>query len=683
MIHHRGVSVVGERRFGLVIGLAVLATMLLGSGMARASGPTVVGSGQPVTEVPGEFVIEDFIVFVDEDGTIWIKLYPSIPWDATPPSEWFSDYVQFTVAEQGSNELPPYGGFQTHDGVSETFSGTGQTQGPSIEGYLMNDGALLFNTGVTHGGGSLDVNLSGGYLPTQDGEFQNASSTHVVEAGAIPTSDDPTHFDGEFPVYDLQTGETIEPPVVATTTTTTPSTVNTATTVPATTVTTVPTTTERPTGTTTREGSCWWCWGIVALFVAVLLGILWTWLKIEEWWTCWLPWFLVTFIWVPFLLAALWWWRPSWWWVPLLAWFPIIGGYAWYWARHRSWWKPWYLYVVAAYLGALGLGLAVVAAPEWGLLFPLFWVPWVAFYLFYRGQRQPWWQPWMWGLAVAWVGWVFFWVIALTPWWAWWFPVAFFPLATWWFVSRGYSWRDIYGPKWCWVFSFALLPFLTWWIPMWDAWWCLVVALFLGKLLLCSVFAYYKHEGWWTCWLPWFLVLFVWVPFLLAGLWFFHPVWWGWALVPWFLLIPGYTYWWARRRSWWRPWMWYAVGGYLAAAAGAAYIVGSPEWGLLLPVFWLPWVGLYIWYRALRRPWWQPWMYLLFGGYTVWVFVWMGWLTPWWGWWFPIAFFPFLGWWFISHDYGWEMGRRKALWIVPWCLLPWLGFMTALECIYN
>ena len=98
---------VGERRFGLVIGLAVLATMLLGSGMARASGPTVVGSGQPVTEVPGEFVIEDFIVFVDEDGTIWIKLYPSIPWDATPPSEWFSDYVQFTVAEQGSNELPP------------------------------------------------------------------------------------------------------------------------------------------------------------------------------------------------------------------------------------------------------------------------------------------------------------------------------------------------------------------------------------------------------------------------------------------------------------------------------------------------------------------------------------------------------------------------------------------------
>ena len=56
--------------------------------------------------------------------------------------------------------------------------------------------------------------------------------------------------------------------------------------------------------------------------------------------------------------------------------------------------------------------------------------------------------------------------------------------------------------------------------------------------------------------------------------------------------------------------------GYLATAARNLHRVVRRNGALLLPVFWLPWVGLYIWYRALRRTvCGNPWMYLLFGGY--------------------------------------------------------------------
>ncbi len=654
------------RRLGV---LALAGTLLFGFASAARAGGAVGG------DLPGEFVVESADFFVDADGVLWAKLHPRVPWGPVPPSEWFSDFIGLFVST-GSDRAFVW--FQTHDGVSETLS---QTQTPdgavdgTAEAYIMDDGAVLFRTGLVYAGGDLTVVLQGAYLPTEGGTRLEHSLNQTIPAADIGTSDDPLHFDGETPVYDLEQGEVIEPVVVATTTP------QTTTTTSATTVTTRPTTTERPGTTTARGGTCWSCWGTIALLLAVLLCALWVWLKTYEWWTCWLPWFIVIFVWVPFLLAGLWWWRPTWWWVPLLAWFPLVGGYWWYWARHRSWWKPWHLYVVAGYLTALVVGMFVVGAPEWGLLFPLFWLPWVGFYFWFRGARQPWFRPWMWGLALGYVIWIFVWVVALTPWWAWWLPVVLVAFVWWWLAGHGHTWQELRGPRWCWALPFTLLPFLAWWILIWEPWWCLAIVVFLVLHLFCAVFTHFREQEWWSWWLVWFLIGFVWVPFLLAALWFVRPTWWGWALLPWFVVIPLVAWRWGRLQPWWNLNLWYLVAGYLAVAAGAAYVVAAPEWGLLFGWFWLPWVGLWLWYRARLQPWWSPWMLGLVLGYVVWVLAWVAWLTPFWGWWFPLALFAFLGWWFVDHGYDWALIHHKSCFLIPWCLAPWLGYMTAVYCI--
>ncbi|OFW63735.1 MAG: hypothetical protein A2135_11900 [Actinobacteria bacterium RBG_16_67_15] len=642
---------------------------------------------QPIVLTPGfpeELRIEDFRAFTDSDGNLWFKLIPAVPWGDMPPDGYFSDYVQFAVRPYDSTDNPHYFGFQTHDGVSEVFAGLGSEEFDPMPAFVMNDGVLLLGTGVPYDGGPLELQVQSGFLATEESQFQSSQVQFRVEESEIGTTDEPTRYDGEYPVYDLVTGTPLEtPPDVVDTTTTSTSTTQPATTVTTvTTVTTLGPTTERPRPTTTGTGeTCWWCWGSIALFVAVLLCALFLWLKTYEWWTCWLPWFIVIFAWVPFLLAALWFWRPTWWWVPLLAWFPIVAGYWWGWARHRSWWKPWHLYVVAGYLAALVVGMVLVGAPEWGLLFPLFWVPWVAFYFWFRGARQPWFRPWMWGLALGYSIWVFVWVAALTPWWAWWLPVVLVPFVWWWLVAHGHNWQELRGPKWCWALPFTLLPFLAWWIPIWEPWWCLAIVVFLVLHLFCAVFTHFREQEWWTWWLVWFLIGFVWVPFLLAALWFFHPWWWGWALLPWFVVVPLAAWRWGRLQPWWNHNLWYLVVGYLAVAGGVVYVVGAPKWGLLFPVFWLPWVGLWLWYRGRLQPWWRPWMYALVLGYAAFVIVWVGWLTPFWGWWFPVALFPFLGWWFVDHDYEWALIHHKSCFLIPWCLAPWLGYMTAVYCI--
>ena len=111
MTDGRGGNVAGRHRSRRILGSALLGMVLLGSsGVARAASPTdgIGVSAQTATTTPGfpgELSIDDFVVFVDEDGTLWFKLYPATPWGATPPSGWFSDYVQGTVGEQGGAAL--------------------------------------------------------------------------------------------------------------------------------------------------------------------------------------------------------------------------------------------------------------------------------------------------------------------------------------------------------------------------------------------------------------------------------------------------------------------------------------------------------------------------------------------------------------------------------------------------
>lgn len=638
-----------------------------------------------VPGLDGRFDPYEVRPFAGPDGYFWFDILPRTPWGSTPPNgEQFSYYIQVGIHGDPALEFPTeYVGYQQHKGESELF-GSGP-DGPidGARGYIQDDGSILLQTPWAFGGEPTTFGFDGGNLPTEGGDFKWNGFTETFDPSVVVQEDDPTRFGGGYPVYDLTTEQPIDPPPETTTTTTQPAT-TTETTQPATTtettVVTGTTTTTRQ-RTSTSEEACWWCWGVVLLFLAVLLCLLYVWLKSYEWWTCWLPWAIVIFVWVPFLLAGLWWWRPAWWWVPLLAWFPLVVGYWWYWARHRSWWQPWHVYVVGGYLVALALGMILVGAPEWGLLLPLFWVPWVGFYLWFRGARQAWWRPWMWLFFAGYVAWGFVWVIALSPWWAWWFPVVFFPVVGWWFVSHGYDWGIIHGPKWCWIVPFAFLPFFAWWIPLWGPWWCFVIILFLAMTLFCAIFNHFWEEEWWTCWIPWFLVIWVGIPFLLAGLWFFGPNWWWLPLLAWFAVIPGAAWWWGRHRGWWQRWHWYVVWGYLALAGVAMYLVGSPTWGLLFPVFWLGPVAFYLWYRPRRRPWFRPWMWGLFGAYVGWVFVWVIWLTPWWGWWFPVFFLPFFGWWGMTHGYQEDVWTHKSCAVVPMALLPWLGYMLAVYCI--
>jgi hypothetical protein len=679
-----------RRQFSRLVLVGLSCATLVTAGAAGANAAeaarTPADVAAPVTTLPGQLTVDRYTVFAGPDGMLWVKLHMATPWDPTPPADWFSFYVQVMLKQEGDTAAPTWVGFQTHDGVPETFAWTGTERGPDPAGYIMNDGALLFSTSIPYRGGPVEATLDTGYMETATSQFQNSRIPATLAPDAIATSDDPIHFDDEYPAYDLTTGTPVDPPVVVETTT--------ATTVVETVTTDAPVTTEPPATTTTRDSTttttrtrprevCWWCWAIVFLFVAFLLCMLWTYMKSYQWWTCWLPWFIVIFCWVPFVLAALWWWRPTWWWWPLLAWYPLVLGYARWWASRRSWWRPWMWIATCGYLVALGVVTYVVGDPEWGLLFPLYWLPWVGFYVWYRARRQPWWKPWMYLTFLAYTAWVFVWVWQLTLWWAWWLPAAFVLVGGWWFVTHGYRWREFVSPKWCWLTPFALLPFFAWWIPLWDEWWCLVIGLYLCLSLLCAVCTRIREEEWFTWWLLWFVVVFVWVPFLLAGLWFFRPNWWAWALLPWAVFVPAGAYWWARRRRWWRPWMWIATCGYLVILGVAIYVVGDPEWGLLFGVFWLPWAALYVWYRARRQPWWQPWMYLLFLAHAGWLVWWVQWLTPWWAWWFPIAFVVIAGWWHLSHGYSWSTVRRKLCWLVPWCILPWLCYMVVLECIVS
>ncbi|MFQ5518339.1 MAG: hypothetical protein ACE5E8_12275, partial [Acidimicrobiia bacterium] len=274
----------------------------------------------------GLFDIVDIWPIVAPDGSIWLGLQTAEPWPMTPPDDrYFSQFIQWGVAYQGDDTGGAFFGWQIHAGEEELF-GSGP-QGPlTPELYIMDDGSLMTRTHLTYTEGddhSITIQTDGGYLPAEDGQFFGTNN-RLTFGPADLIMDEPLRHDGGFPVYDFVTGNPVEPP-----TTTTPPTeavvtetsrpaaaAETTTTQPAATEET--TTTTRPAVTTTPdEGGttvprtverdpCWWCWGLIALFVLFLVCVIYIWFKSYEWWTCWLPWFLVIFIWVPFLLAGLW-----------------------------------------------------------------------------------------------------------------------------------------------------------------------------------------------------------------------------------------------------------------------------------------------------------------------------------------------------------------------------------------
>jgi hypothetical protein len=463
----------------------------------------------------------DAVVYRNTAGDLWAALYFLQGWPLVDPIIHFLiTYFSFFVGAQlgYADMFGPFVGTETHAGEAQNlgFGTEGEFEPSGI--HLMEDGSLRFKLEYTYDAlaaetDRFDLRTSGAYWPDEadpDGRqsvdrlFQFGIDEILDEANP-PSTGDPflDTFFGLRPVFDVVTGEQlIDPADLVDEPEPEPEPVPEPTPVPEDVV-------DDPEVTSTPEDdgslaglsgvACWLCWGTVAIFFLLLLAVLYIWLKKYDWWTCWLPWFIVIFVWVPFLLAGMWWWRPSWWWVPLLAWFPIVAGYTWYWGQQQSWWQQQYLYVVGGYLAALVVGMVVVGGPEWGLLLPLFWLPWAAFYLWFRGQHQPWWQPWMWYAFGAYAVWNFVWVASLTPWWAWWLPVLFIVFVPWWFRLRGHSWQTLRGPKWCWVIPFTMLPFLAWWIPLWGSWWCWVVFLVLVLTMVCT-FVNHDVRGWWAEW---------------------------------------------------------------------------------------------------------------------------------------------------------------------------------------
>jgi len=201
------------------------------------------------------------------------------------------------------------------------------------------------------------------------------------------------------------------------------------------------------------------------------------------------------------------------------------------------------------------------------------------------------------------------------------------------------------------------------------------LVLLFAAYLIALVFIRLDDEEWWTCWIVWFILIFGWAPFLLVGLTFYEPGWWQAPLLLWFPLIGGYTWGWARRQDWWEPPMLYVSGGYLAVLAIVLLVADSPEWGVLLPVFWLPLVAYYLWRRGIHRPWWRQEMYGVFGLFVAFVFVWAAALSPEWAWWLPVALAGATGWWFTSHDMEWStLLQPKWTWIIGFTLVPFLAW---------
>ena len=276
--------------------------------------------------------ITDAWLIVDDDGILWINLKLDEPLQDGKLPDLFSFFLGSGVFD-GANGA--FFSVQTHNDEKSSL-GSGPDGEFDVEAYGMSDGSLLVNTGLPYDtlNYPLNLQLQSGFQPTEDVSplFSNTQRPITMDDLVM---DDPLAHDGLFPIYDFGTDEMLDPPAssvtttteqpassVTTTTTEQPATAVTTTTTeqPATAVTTTtqqPPSAGAPTPTPEDDGSrpgsvpvCWWCWAIVMVLLAFLICAIFAWCKVEEWWSSWLVWFLVIFIWVLFVLAGLIFWTP-------------------------------------------------------------------------------------------------------------------------------------------------------------------------------------------------------------------------------------------------------------------------------------------------------------------------------------------------------------------------------------
>lgn len=442
-----------------------------------------------------------------------------------------------------------------------------------------------------------------------------------------------------------------------------------------------PKTVERP--ITTDHPVCWWCWGIKLLFVLTLVCVLIHHIIKQEWWSWWFLWFLLIFIWVPFFLAFLFFFAPPsawWWWIPLLLWIPMIGLVAWRWGKRLVRWRLPIWVGALVWWAAIGAGLWFVG-PRWWFLLPVFWVPWVLVYAFGRGFRLPWWRHWLWIPLAAYVFWVFAWFIWFGPLWGWVIPALVIPaFLAWIWFWWGKTNKDWWGPKICFTLPWAWFPWFAFMNLEWDPWWCWVVIGFIVSVLFCFLFHFVRKTNWWVWWGFWLIVILVWIPLFLGVLVFFDLWWWWIPLLAWFPAIGLAALFWGRKQPWWGWWSW----GLLLlwwAVIGWGLWFWQPVCWFLLPVFWAPWVLIYLFGRAIRQPWWRWWLLIPIAAYLFWAFYWVCWLTPVWWWVFIVLPVGAMFFWFgFTKQTNWKVISEKFCFFLPWIYVPVLAFAFLIYC---
>jgi hypothetical protein len=141
----------------------------------------------------------DAIAFSD-DGSVWLVADFAGSWGPGPPEDLFSYFVSLNVVVDGSSTFL---GWQTHDGVAEPY-------GPH-EAFVLDNGDVVFATGLVASGGWR------GTVTSETGSWVDEStSTAVFDAFEFSISDESSltvdDLGGAAVIYDLITGEPIEPP---------------------------------------------------------------------------------------------------------------------------------------------------------------------------------------------------------------------------------------------------------------------------------------------------------------------------------------------------------------------------------------------------------------------------------------------------------------------------------------